>query len=108
MSATSGADAGARVAFDIGGTFIDFAVRRPDGTLVTEKLLADPRDLVAGIRSGLAALLGRAGVPGDSVGQLVHATTLGSNAVLERRGPKVALLTSHGFRDVLQIQRPLR
>jgi N-methylhydantoinase A len=108
MSAPSGADAGARVAFDIGGTFIDFALRRPDGTLVTEKLLAEPRDLVAGIHSGLASLLQRAGVPGDAVGQLVHATTLGSNAVLERRGPKVALLTTHGFRDVLQIQRSLR
>jgi N-methylhydantoinase A len=99
---------GARVAFDIGGTFIDFALSRPDGSLTTEKLLADPHDLVGGIRTGLARLLEQAGVPGEAVRRLVHATTLGSNAVLERRGPRVALLTTRGFRDVLQIQRSLR
>jgi N-methylhydantoinase A len=99
---------GARVAFDIGGTFIDFALRAPDGSLATEKLLADPHDLVGGIRAGLERLLRQAGVPGDQVTRLVHATTLGSNAVLERRGPRVALLTTRGFRDVLQIQRSLR
>jgi N-methylhydantoinase A len=103
-----GRGADVRVGFDVGGTFIDFALRRPDGTLVTTKLLSDPHELVDRICFGLATLLQRAGLPGDAVSELVHATTLGGNAVLERRGPKVALMTTRGFRDVLHIQRSLR
>jgi len=99
---------GARLAFDVGGTFIDFVLQAAGGELATEKLLADPSDLVGGIHRGVARVLEDAGVAGEDVRALVHATTLGSNAVLERRGPNVALLTTRGFRDVLHIQRSLR
>jgi N-methylhydantoinase A len=98
----------ARLAIDVGGTFIDLVLRRDDGEIHAEKQLSRPRDLMAAIREGVARLLERAGVPGEAVGEVMHATTLGSNAVLERRGPDVALLTTRGFRDVLQIQRSLR
>lgn len=98
----------ARLAFDVGGTFIDFVLQGAGGELATEKLLADPSDLVGGIHRGVARLLEEARVAGDDVGGLAHATTLGSNAVLERRGPNVALVTTRGFRDVLHIQRSLR
>jgi N-methylhydantoinase A len=97
-----------RIAFDVGGTFIDFVLQHDDGQVVTEKLLADPKDFVASVEKGLSALLERGGVAAGDVAGVIHATTLGSNAVLERRGPKVALLTTEGFRDVIYIQRSLR
>lgn len=99
---------GTRVGIDVGGTFIDFVLEGSDGVLHTEKLLSNPSDLVPRIAEGIARLLDHAGVRGSAVTEVVHATTLGSNAVLERRGPRTALLTTTGFRDVLQIQRSLR
>ncbi|MGH2887044.1 MAG: hydantoinase/oxoprolinase N-terminal domain-containing protein, partial [Solirubrobacteraceae bacterium] len=96
------------MAFDVGGTFIDFVLQRDDGSVVTDKLLADPLDFVASIEQGLSSLLERGAVSAGDVDGVIHATTLGSNAVLERRGPKVALLTTAGFRDVIYIQRSLR
>lgn len=106
---TLSADApGIRIGIDVGGTFIDFVLEGADGLLHTHKVLASPADLVPGILAGLEKLLDRAGVSGGSVTEVIHATTLGSNAVLERRGPRVALLTTRGFRDMLQIQRSLR
>ncbi len=97
-----------RIGFDIGGTFTDFVLRRPDGELVSEKRLTSYEDLVGDIAAGLTRLLDRAGVPAAEVEQLIHATTLGSNAVLERKGPRLALLTTRGFGDVITIQRSLR
>src|SRR5262249_48794129 len=76
--------------------------------LESEKLLSTPGDLVDGIRTGLKRLLERAGIAGREVESVVHSTTLGSNAVIERTGPPVALLTTRGFRDVLHIARSLR
>jgi N-methylhydantoinase A len=99
---------GARLAIDVGGTFIDLVVQRADGAVFTGKHLSNPRDLVAAIHDGVTQLLERSQVPGDAVRQVMHATTLGSNAVIERRGPATALVTTRGFRDVLHIQRSLR
>lgn len=96
------------MAFDVGGTFIDFALQRDDGSVVTDKLLANPLDFVASVEQGLSSLLARGAVSAGDIDGVIHATTLGSNAVLERRGPKVALLTTAGFRDVIYIQRSLR
>jgi N-methylhydantoinase A len=98
----------ARLGIDVGGTFVDLVLQAGDGRVSTHKVLATPRDLVGGIETGVRELLEQAGVDGASVREVTHATTLGSNAVLERRGPAVALLTTAGFRDVLQIQRSLR
>jgi N-methylhydantoinase A len=99
---------GARLAIDVGGTFIDLVIERADGAVFTGKHLSNPRDLVAAIHEGVTQLLDRSEVPGAEVREVMHATTLGSNAVIERRGPRTALLTTRGFRDVLQIQRSLR
>jgi N-methylhydantoinase A len=99
---------GARLGIDVGGTFVDLAVEREDGALFTEKILSRPTDLVAAIHEGLTSLLDAAALEGRHIVDVVHATTLGSNAVLERRGPAVGLLTTRGFGDVLQIQRSLR
>ena len=97
-----------RLGIDIGGTFVDLVLHDDDGSVEFEKVFAEPSDLVGSIISGVQALLDRAGVPGANVTEVVHATTRGSNTVLERSGPTTALVATRGFRDVLQIQRALR
>ncbi len=98
----------ARLGIDVGGTFVDLVLDDEAGGLFFEKVLAEPGDLVGAIASGVSAVLEQAHVgPGD-VREAVHATTRGSNTVLERTGPTTAFLATRGFRDILQIQRALR
>jgi N-methylhydantoinase A len=97
-----------RLGIDVGGTFVDLVLSTDDGDLIFEKVLAEPADLVGSIISGVRAVLEQAGVDGADVEEVVHATTRGSNTVLERTGPRTALVATRGFRDVLQIQRALR
>ncbi|WP_432250164.1 hydantoinase/oxoprolinase family protein [Streptomyces sanyensis] len=92
---------------DRGGTFTDVVGRRPDGRLVTRKLLShDPgrrRDAaVAGIRALLGTAEG-APVPADRVASVRMGTTVATNALLERRGEPTVLVTTRGFRDALRI-----
>src|SRR5262245_51054114 len=94
-----------RLGIDVGGTFVDLVLTTDDGGLIFEKVLAEPSDLVASITTGVRALLARADVASDGVNEVVHATTRGSNTVLERSGPRTALVKTRGFRDLLQIQR---
>ncbi len=98
----------ARLGIDVGGTFVDLVLETGDGSLVFEKVLAEPADLVGAITSGVEAVLQEAQVSPGEVREVVHATTRGSNTVLERSGPRTAFLTTRGFRDILQIQRALR
>lgn len=98
----------ARLGIDIGGTFVDLVLAGDHGELEFEKVLAEPADLLGSIALGVRTLLARANVPGGEVKEVLHATTRGSNIVLERAGPKTALVVTKGFRDVLQIQRALR
>ena len=98
----------ARLGIDVGGTFIDLVVETDDGAVLFEKALAEPSDLVGSIIGGVRAVLALGGVSAAAVTEVVHATTRGSNTVLERSGPTTALVATRGFRDVLQIQRALR
>lgn len=98
----------ARLGIDVGGTFIDVILVSEDGSYVFQKVLAERHDLVGAIVRGVREALARARISGAEVSEIVHATTRGSNIVLERRGPPTAFLATHGFRDVLQIQRALR
>ena len=98
----------ARLGIDVGGTFVDIVLEADGGSLVFEKVLAEPADLVGAITSGVEAVLHEAGVPPSAVREVVHATTRGSNTVLERSGPRTAFVATRGFRDILQIQRALR
>jgi N-methylhydantoinase A len=98
-----------RVAFDIGGTFTDF-VLSDDATGATQALKvatssANPGEAVI---EGLEKLLAATGVRGSSVDVVLHATTVATNAVLERKGGKTGLITTQGFRDVLIIGRQKR
>jgi N-methylhydantoinase A len=100
--------AAARLAVDIGGTFTDVVLERPDGTLVVHKRLTTPDDPARGLADGVAQALRMATLDGADIVEVHHATTLGSNVVIERRGVPVGLITTRGFRDVLEIQRALR
>src|SRR6266849_7208759 len=96
------------IAFDVGGTFTDFALQSPAGELITGKRLTTYPDPSEACLAGLDELLGEAGVAWGDVAQLVHGTTLGSNVVIEGKARGVGLLTTRGFRDVLLIGREKR
>ena len=103
------AEATYRIAFDIGGTFTDFALlNEQTGELAVHKTLTTPHDPAEGAVQGVSEILARAGVPADRVRHAIHGTTWVANALIERRGSKVALLTTQGFRDVLEIGDALR
>ncbi len=90
---------------DIGGTFTDLvALDLSTGVCQTAKVLTTPDDPQAGVGHGLAELLPRIG-GGATIARVVHATTLFSNAVIERRGSNAGLITTTGFRDTLELGR---
>ncbi|MBX6422519.1 hydantoinase/oxoprolinase family protein [Thermosulfurimonas sp. F29] len=93
-----------RVAVDTGGTFTDF-VAEAEGVLLTHKVPSTPEDPSRAILRGLSELAERTGEP---VAEVLHGTTVGTNAFLTRRGARVALLTTRGFEDVVFIGRQAR
>lgn len=90
---------------DIGGTFTDIVLLRSDGALFSKKLLSTPSDYSFAIEEGVADLMRGAGVGGNQISQLAHGTTVATNAIIERRGAVAALITTRGFRDVLELGR---
>lgn len=93
-----------RVGVDIGGTFTDLVmIDSRNGAVFNEKVLTTPQDPSIGALEGLKKILGRNGARADQVGHLIHGTTLVANAIIERRGARVALVATAGFRDVLEI-----
>ncbi|MDX6748532.1 hydantoinase/oxoprolinase family protein [Geminicoccaceae bacterium 1502E] len=91
-----------RVAVDIGGTFTDLVL--DTGTDVrTRKVLTTPRAPEQAVVNGLDILLREAGLEASAVDLFVHGTTLATNAIIERKGARTALVTTEGFRDVLDI-----
>ena len=98
-----------RVGIDVGGTFTDTAMIGADGRLRISKVPSTPADLSAGFVRGLDVLLQREGIAPADVSFLAHGTTVATNAIVQRRLARSALLTTHGFRDILEIgsqQRP--
>jgi N-methylhydantoinase A len=90
----------ARLAVDIGGTFTDLALEHPGGRS-TIKVLTTQTAPEQGVLAGVAAILHAAGLAADDIAIVIHGTTLATNAVIERKGARTALLTTQGFRDVL-------
>jgi hypothetical protein len=97
--------AGVRVGVDIGGTFTDIVPHPPRRHAPRQQDSSTPDDPARAVVSGLAALLRGAGIAPASVSEIVHGTTVGSNAVLQKKGAATGLLTTRGFRDVLEIGR---
>ena len=91
-----------RLAIDIGGTFTDLALER-GGRLVTSKVLTTPEAPERGVLQGARAILREAGIGAGDIDLLVHGTTLATNAIIERKGARTALITTEGFRDVLAL-----
>ena len=97
------------IGIDVGGTFTDIALNRDDGTpLILHKLASTPDAPERAIVEGLSDLLGTHGLSPDRVKRLAHGTTVGTNALIQRKCGKVALVTSQGFRDLLEIGRQTR
>ena len=95
-----------RIGVDVGGTFTDFILMdESDGAVRFYKVPSTPSDPSQAIENGLRQLLDLAGVPGSQVAYLGHGTTVATNIVIERRGAKTGLLTTRGFRDVLELGR---
>ena len=96
----------ARVGIDVGGTFTDFVLSDGrNGRLTYFKEPSVPSDPSLAVERGMAALLARAGLKPADVELVVHGTTLGLNAIIQRRGASMALVVSRGNRDVLEIAR---
>ncbi|WP_431924516.1 hydantoinase/oxoprolinase family protein [Nonomuraea jabiensis] len=97
---------GARIGIDVGGTFTDLVASVPDrGLVVHHKEPSTPADPSLAVADGLAALLARADLRPEEVTGLVHGTTIGLNAVIQRRGARIALVVTEGYRDILEIGR---
>ena len=94
-----------RAAADIGGTFTDVAVLTPDGRLATRKLPSTPHNYADAVIAGVCSLLEELESPLDGLEELLHGCTVATNAILEGKGAPTALLTTRGFRDVLELRR---
>ncbi len=88
-----------RVGVDVGGTFTDLVAVRPDGNLAIRKVASTPQDPSLGLLRSLDAL------GADEIDVLIHGTTVATNALLERRGARVVLVTTAGFEDLLWLRR---
>ncbi len=95
-----------RIGVDIGGTFTDFLRlegRRAD--VVSLKVPSTPPAFENGFRDGFERLLARLEPTGGEMALVMHGTTVSTNAVIERKGPKIAFFVTKGFRDMLEFQR---
>jgi len=91
-----------RLAVDIGGTFTDIVLETPSGHW-TQKVLTTPANPADGFMTGANAVLDQAGVDPGQVDLIIHGTTLATNALIERKGAKTALIVTEGHRDSLEI-----
>ena len=97
------------IGIDAGGTFTDFFAREATtGRVVRHKRLSTPDDPSRAILNGLEELAANGGIDLDQVDRLGHGTTVGTNALIQRRGGRVAMITTRGFRDLLEIGRQTR
>ena len=94
-----------RLAVDVGGTFTDVVLIKPDGTIYPKKVLSTPQDFSAGIKRGIEETLAEHQIRGDQVKEYIHGATVATNAIITRTGAFTALITTKGFRDVLEIRR---
>ena len=98
-----------RIAVDTGGTFTDLVlIDEANGRLLLHKVASTPDNPGRALVQGVTEIIHKAGRDSKSVEVLVHGTTVATNTVLQRRGAKVALVTTAGFRDMLEIARQIR
>ena len=102
---TAAANSRVRVSADVGGTFTDVVLVDGRGSVWTHKVPSTPPDFERAVLEATRHLLERSGTVASEVGEVAHGTTVATNAVLERRGARTALVTTGGFRDVLELRR---
>ena len=93
-----------RVGVDIGGTFTDIVLLGSDGTIHTKKVSSSVGNYAQAIVDGLSEVFHETGLRGGAIEEIRHGTTVASNAILEHKGARVGLITTKGFRDVLEIR----
>ena len=94
-----------RLSADIGGTFTDIVLLSPTGRYWTKKVSSTPDDFARGVIEGMQILLDEEDLRAPHIVEVIHGTTVATNAVLENKGAKTALVTTRGFRDVLELRR---
>ncbi|MSQ62911.1 MAG: hydantoinase/oxoprolinase family protein [Betaproteobacteria bacterium] len=92
------------VGVDVGGTFTDIVLLGSEGTIHTKKISSSVENYAQAIVEGLAEVFRETGLGGDAIEEIRHGTTVASNAILEHKGARTGLITSMGFRDVLEIR----
>jgi len=97
-----------RIGIDVGGTFTDFSMIGEDGNVFFHKTPSTPHDPSEAIVQGMAQMLREHGVSPGEVSHIGHGTTVATNLIIERKGADVGLITTAGFRDVLEIGRQVR
>jgi len=98
-----------RLGFDVGGTFTDFTVLdEATGDVHFHKVPSTPTDPSVAIQQGVRELMEALGIDGAEIGFVGHGTTVATNMIIERRGSPTGLITTKGFRDVLEIGRQVR
>lgn len=93
-----------RVGVDIGGTFTDIVLLGSNGTIHTKKISSSVGNYAQAIVDGLSEVFRETGLDGGAIEEIRHGTTVASNAILEHKGARVGLITTKGFRDVLEIR----
>ena len=94
-----------RVGADIGGTFTDLVMLRSDGNYSVQKVPSTVEDFSRGIVEGLDTFLSDNKLNSDLISEIIHGTTVATNAILENQGARTALVTTRGFRDILEFRR---
>lgn len=102
-----------RVGVDVGGTFTDIVLERPNETgdgqqVVVTKVPSTPHDQSEGVIAGVMQVCEQAGISPSDIDMLFHGTTVATNMVIERKGAEVGMLTTRGFRDILHMARHKR
>ena len=92
----------ARLGIDIGGTFTDLALETPEGRFI-EKILTTPKAPEKAVVEGVHNILHDAQIDASSLDLIIHGTTLATNAIIERKGARTALLVTKGFRDSVEM-----
>ncbi|MDP7133230.1 MAG: hydantoinase/oxoprolinase family protein, partial [Planctomycetota bacterium] len=98
-------DLSIKIAADVGGTFTDVVVSLPDGRVLTRKVPSTPPGFEVGVLAAIDEVLAEDDSNRADIATVCHGTTVATNAVLERLGAKTALITTKGFRDVLELRR---
>ena len=96
---------GWRVAADVGGTFTDIILATPAGEVRTTKILSTPPDFGRAVLEGVRELTREVNCDPRDIARIVHATTVATNGIIERSGPRTGLITTAGFRDILELRR---